>query len=128
MARFLPGVVAAVYFSATTLGMVGAEEAPKPVKSGEEARIAALGSMKPDCTVNPAPEVKISEPAAHGVVRITNAKLKTNRYPNCPGATIPVKVVFYTSAPGFTGEDRVGLEVSFKPGEPSIETIVVTVQ
>jgi hypothetical protein len=95
--------------------LLGSNEAvaqePVKVKSGEEARLAALGSIRPDCAPNPAPEVRLSKAASHGMIRIASGRITTDRFPNCPGATVPVKVVFYQSSSDFRGHDRVVLNV-----------------
>ena len=108
-------------------GAARADE-PRIVKSGEEAEIARLGSFSKDCTANPAPEVSVVEVAAHGIIRITAAKLKTNRFPACPGIEVPVKLVFYKSAPDYKGADKVILKVETKPGAETLRNIAITVE
>src|ERR1700682_3577646 len=84
-----------------------ADDAPKVVKSGEEGRIAVLGSLKEGCTPNPHPTVSVAQVASHGVLRIAGATMKTDRFPKCPGIEIPVTVVFYKSEANYIGQDSV---------------------
>ncbi|MCP4385230.1 MAG: hypothetical protein GY798_28115 [Hyphomicrobiales bacterium] len=100
----------------------------KTAESGEETRIAVLGSFETDCEINPAPRVSVIEPAVHGTIRIVGATLETNRFPDCPGIKVPVQVVFYTSKPGFTGDDKAILEVSDRPGTSTIRTVSISVR
>jgi hypothetical protein len=100
----------------------------KEAKSGEEIQVAALGSLnKQTCVGNARPSVKLSQPPAHGFVRMADATMKTNRFPNCPAAEIAVKVVFYKSQPDYTGTDLIVLDVSFPSGSPSQQTVAVEV-
>jgi len=97
-------------------------------KSGEEVRLAVLGSIKADCSVNPSPTVNVRQPASHGVLRVVDARLKTKRFPKCIDVEIPVKVIFYKSSPDFKGEDKAIVEVSFKAGDASVRTFTISVE
>lgn len=97
--------------TAATTRLKAEEPKVQSVAPGEEVRLAVLGSMKTNCTVNPPPEVRVSGDIAEGVVRIATAKLTTNRFPDCPDAEIPVKVVFYKASSTASGSDNVTLEI-----------------
>jgi len=116
-------VVAAV----ATLGSAAFAQQAYEVKAGEEVRLAVLGSMKANCEANPAPEVRVSGPVALGSIRIASAKLKTNRFPKCPDAELPVRVIFYKAAPDVSGTDLVTVEISESPGNARTQTFDIRV-
>lgn len=96
-------------------------------QSGQETRVGWIGSVGADCTANPAPAVKPSKVADHGQIKLTKGEVQTNQVPNCPGAKVPAIVVFYQSAPGFTGTDQFALTVEGGSGN-SERTYTVTVE
>lgn len=121
-------LAALVLLALTAAGQAVAQDQIR-AKAGEETRIAALGSLrsKADCSVNPAPAVSIVEPARHGTIRIVKGRLRTNRFPECPDAEIPVTVVFYKSQPEFKGSDQITLSIQF-PEQVSSKTVSVLVE
>ncbi len=91
-----------------------AQQKAVQAKSGEEVRIGVYGSLKSSetCLANPAPQVRVMKPAAHGTITLKRARLKTDRFKQCPDVQIPVVVAFYNSTPGYTGTDEVELSVA----------------
>jgi hypothetical protein len=122
--RFVSAAVGLALVSSS--GLAG--ETTKIAVTGQETRVAALGSMGSGCKPNPAPDVSVAQNASYGVIRIVSATMKTNRFRQCPEAEIPVKVVFYKSQPNYVGEDKVVLDVSFVDGTASSESINITVK
>jgi hypothetical protein len=100
----------------------------KQVSPGAEIQIGVHGSLQKDCTPNPTPDVRILKPSAHGVVRIAAATLRTNRFPSCPNASVPVMVVFYKANADAIGWDSVTLEVVPKTGEASRHTYDIQIE
>ena len=100
----------------------------KQVSAGAEIQIGVHGSLKKDCTPNPVPDIRVLRPAAHGVVRIASATLRTNRFPSCPNASVPVMVVFYKANADAIGWDTITLEVVPKSGEASRHTYDIQIE
>ena len=105
-----------------------AEAETKQVSPGAEVQIGVHGSLQKDCTPNPAPDIRILKPSSHGVVRIASATLRTNRFPSCPNASVPVMVVFYKANADAIGWDSVTLEVVPKSGEASRHTYDIQIE
>lgn len=124
--RAMTLLLSAILF--TSAGVHAFAQDTSKAKSGEETRLAVLGSLKADCSVNPAPTVKVLQAAAHGTVRIAKARLKTQRFPKCAKVEVPVQVISYRSNPGFKGQDDAVVEISFKPGEASSRTFSIIVE
>ena len=97
------------------------------VASGQTVRLAVFGSMKPDCTAGPAPEVKVVSPPKTGIVRVSAGKMKTNLKGRCPELQIPVHGVFYQAKPNFVGQDEISFEVTNDAGKKVSQTIKITV-
>jgi hypothetical protein len=99
--------------AAGSLAAVHAASAQEKVtaKSGEEVRAGWIGIVKKDCSTEPPPRVRPSDMAGHGQIRLSKAKVKTNSIEACPGVEVPAVIVFYTSQPGFRGEDQFTLQV-----------------
>ena len=111
-------LAAVLLFAAGGSTGLSAEEAKvRSVAPGAEVRLAVLGSMKSNCTPNPPPDVRVSGEIAEGLVRIAAAKMTTSRFPNCPDAELPVKVVFYKASSTASGSDTVKLEIEEYSGK-----------
>lgn len=102
--------VYAALLSCTIIFPASAQETATAM-SGVETRVGWIGSVGENCQPNPAPEVGAAEVAGNGQIKLTTGEVQTNSVPACPGITIPAIVVFYTSAPGFEGEDSFVLTV-----------------
>jgi hypothetical protein len=118
--------VACLAVAAALSSLANAET--KQVSPGVEIQIGVHGSLRKDCTPNPAPDIRILKPSSHGVVRLASATLRTNRFPSCPNASVPVMVVFYKANADAIGWDSVTLEVVPNSGEASRHTYDIQIE
>ena len=61
------------------------------------------------------------------MIKLRNARVRTNSAPHCPNAELPAVVVHYESRPGFVGTDSFILEVKGEVGAPSRHKFSITV-
>lgn len=113
----------ALAFALITLSTPTLAQEVATAKSGVETRVGWIGSLKSDCTANPAPEVRPAKTADHGVIKLTQGTVTTNQVPSCPNAKVPAIVVFYTSAAGYKGADAFSLSAG--SGGPRTYSITV---
>jgi hypothetical protein len=93
--------------------------------AGKPTRLGVFVALKHDCTIAPAPEVRVLTSPKHGALIIRSGKMKTNRVKRCPGLEAPARVVEYQSRPQFQGTDQVRYEVRNVAGK--VETHSVTI-
>lgn len=96
-------------------------------QSGQETRVGWIGSLKADCSPNPAPKLRPAKLADHGQIKLVPAEVTTNKVANCPNAKVPAVVVFYTSSAVYKGTDTFTL-ASDGTAEPSEHTYTISVQ
>jgi hypothetical protein len=87
--------------------------------AGQDIRAGWFGILNPDCSSGPLPQTHLVNPAANGTVKLSKAKVRTNKVPRCPNAELPALVVFYRAKPGYCGTDNFTLEVTGESGVPS---------
>jgi membrane protease YdiL (CAAX protease family) len=93
----------------------------REIFSGSQSSIAAMNYVNTDCSSGPTPEVRIVTPPSNGSVRLSTATIplardQTNPLARCNGKPVNSVVVFYQSNAGFTGSDRIVLDVDFRHG------------
>jgi hypothetical protein len=93
----------------------------KKVFSGNEIRIAALHNVNADCSAGPIPDVRVATKPVNGELRLEAIHTVVDRTPedrraHCNGKTVDARGLFYKSADGFIGDDKVLIEVDFKTG------------
>ena len=100
-------ITAATSLLASALPLAAQSVDPETARAipGQEVRLGYFATFKGDCTSGPAPEIKITRPQAHGIIRIQNATMGTTKIPNCPEVKGPAHVVFYQPSPGFSGSE-----------------------
>ena len=84
-------------------------------------------NVQPDCTSGPLPTIRLSDPPANGRVVVKRAKIGLTNYKQCLALQVPGLVAFYRSRAGFSGPDKLSLEVKFSDGRTEIQRITVTV-
>lgn len=94
---------------------------------GKSIRIGVYVNVKPDCTSGPLPMIRLAGPPEHGKVAVKRVKVQATNYRQCLALDVPGYIAFYQSQPGFSGSDRVTLEIKHPDGRIEIQKITVTV-
>jgi hypothetical protein len=97
-------------------------------QSGRDIRIAVYASILPDCTAGQLPAVRLKQPPANGTVTVKQGRMRTTNFKQCLAVEVPAFVAFYRSAPGFSGQDSVLIEVVSASGKTQIQRFTVTVE
>jgi len=89
--------------------------------SGNEVRLAAMNTVQSDCSPGPIPDVRVITPPTGGKHRLEEITIPIDRKPDnsrahCNGKPVQAFGVFYKSNDGFTGRDKIVLDVDFKSG------------
>jgi hypothetical protein len=84
--------------------------------SGKAVRVRVVTSLKKDCTVGPAAEVKVLTTPKNGDIVVRNDKMKTPANFRCPNVETPVQIVWYKSKPNFVGSDDLALQIKTPDG------------
>jgi hypothetical protein len=103
----------------------------RKVFSGNEIRIAALHNVNADCSAGPIPDVRVATKPANGEIRLEEVHAVVDRTPedrraHCNGKPVDARGLFYKSADGFVGQDKVLIEVDFKTG--SVRRFLYTIE
>lgn len=93
---------------------------------GQEVRIGVFATIKPDCTPDQLPAVKLGEPPKHGQVTVKQGKVRLTNHKQCLAAEVPAFVAFYKAKPDFPGRDVLTLEVRDKNGRLQVQRITIT--
>ena len=96
-------------------------------QAGRDIRIAVFASILPDCTAGQLPTVRLKQPPANGTVTVKQGRMRTTNFKQCLAVEVPAFVAFYRSAPGFSGQDSVLIEV-VSAGKTQIQRYTVTVE
>lgn len=121
-------ITAAASLLASALPLAAQSVDPETVRAtpGQEVRLGYFATFKGDCTSGPAPDIKITIPQSHGIIRMQNAMMGTKKIPNCTEVRGPAHVVFYKPSPGFSGSDSVSFDV-INPATGRPQSHVVTI-
>lgn len=102
----------------------------KVAVSGERTREGVAWHIKPDCSMQNMPTVRVVEPPKHGKLEIvkegifpTTAK---GLYNKCRSVKVQGSVGYYTSDKGYIGMDRLTVRVSY--GNGRIEDTVLNIK
>ena len=129
--RFLPAAILLAFVStgsAQEAAQEGTVERQAKGQAGRDIRIAIFGSLKPDCTPGQLPTVKLKQPPANGTVTVRQTRIRATNIKQCLAVEVPAFVAFYRSAPGFTGQDSVTIEVVSPGGKTQLHRYTVTVE
>jgi hypothetical protein len=101
--------------------------------SGEKQKINDFISINPDCTATGIPKISIVTPPAHGTTIVEQGEAypnfpKDNVRSACNTRKVPAVLLYYQSAPGYTGNDIPVIEVVFPGGGLRHETYTITVR
>ena len=96
-------------------------------QAGRDIRIAVFASILPDCSAGQLPTVRLKQPPANGTVTVKQGRMRTTNFKQCLAVEVPAFVAFYRSAPGFSGQDSVLIEV-VSAGKTQIQRYTVTVE
>jgi hypothetical protein len=97
-------------------------------QAGRDIRIAVFASILPDCTSGQLPTVRLKQPPANGTVTVKQGRMRTTNFKQCLAVEVPAFVAYYRSAPGFSGQDSVLIEVVSASGKTQIQRYTVTVE
>lgn len=95
--------------------------------SGKAARVGVHVSVRPDCSADKLPEIKVLTPPKNGSLNVRTGKVKTNRIPKCPNLETPAQALFYVPGAKYTGSDEVSYEVRTPDGKVTSHTVRITV-
>ena len=95
--------------------------------SGKVARIGAHISVKPDCSADTLPEIKVLTPPKNGSLNVRTGKVKTTRITKCPNLETPAQGLFYMPGAKYTGADEVIYQVKTPDGKVTSHTVRITV-
>jgi len=95
-------------------------------RPGQEVRIGVFTTIKPDCTADQLPAVKLGEQPKHGQVSVRQGKVRLTNHRQCLAAEVPAFVAFYRARPDFPGKDVLTLEVRDKNGRLQVQRITIT--
>lgn len=103
----------------------------RKIFGGRESRLADFSWLDANC-VAPVPDVRLVKAAAHGSIRLERANIvvtahKTAIQKRCHGKPVTAIRLFYKAEAGFTGKDRIALDVDTKFGFVKRYTFFITV-
>lgn len=98
--------------------------------SGQKTRIGINFKTNGNCGVDQQPDVTVIKPPQHGKIDTqTEAGYThfTNANARCNTQKMPGMATYYTSAPGYSGKDKVVTRVSFRDGRVDEDTVDINV-
>ena len=127
MRRRLCVAIAVLALGASALAQERTVERRANGQAGKSIRIGVYVNVKPDCTSGPLPTIRLAGTPEHGKVAVKRVKVQATNYRQCLALDVPGYIAFYQSQPGFSGSDRVTLEIKHPDGRIEIQKITVTV-
>jgi hypothetical protein len=97
------------------------------VVSGRTLHLNNHASVSRDCSPAPLPTIRVIDRPKSGTFTVRRGTLSGAQVANCQNLNILAQGVFYTSRPGFVGEDHVTYEVTTFEGEVEKFDIAITV-
>jgi hypothetical protein len=93
----------------------------RDVFSGTEFRVAAMHTVNADCSSGPVPDVRVVTQPTHGDVRLEQVRTVIDfraeeRRVQCNGKEADARALFYKSRDGFTGQEKITVDVDYKTG------------
>ena len=98
------------------------------VESGKTARVGAYANVKKDCTSGPLPVIRLTGPPQEGRFVVKRARIRISKADTCLSAEVPGLVALYRSRPGFSGADKITIEIKIPDGETRSQTITINVK
>ena len=95
--------------------------------SGQVKRLAVVTALKKDCSAGAIGGVRVVTPPKNGNLQLKRGKLKTPASFRCPGVDTTGEAVFYTSKPGFSGQDEIVYDTKSADGTVERFSVKVTV-
>ena len=105
----------------------------KGASSGEKQKMGYFIGLNPDCTATGVPKVTFVTPPSHGTMTAEQGEDYPG-YPTdnprsaCNRRKVPAVLLYYQSAPGYTGNDAAVVEVVFPAGSLQHQTYEITVR
>lgn len=95
--------------------------AQKSVASGKPLILYRATSINPDCSADGTVTIRVAEPPEHGRVSIRSKRIfpnfpESNPRHRCNSRGVTGAEATYTSRRGYTGSDRVALEIIYPSG------------
>jgi hypothetical protein len=105
----------------------------KGAPSGEKQKMNQFVGLNPDCTATGVPRVTFVTQPAHGTMSVEQGEdypnyPKDNARSACNTRKVPAVLLYYQSAPGYTGHDVAVVEVVFPAGNLRHQTYTITVR
>lgn len=94
--------------------------------SGERTKVRESWRLKLNCSPDVPPNVRVMTPPQHGKIEIVPGDIYTHikgEGAKCNGTTVRGLVSYYTSAPGYVGEDKAIIRESY--GDGHIENLTL---
>ena len=120
-------LIAIVGLGASALAQDRTVERRAKGPSGANIRIGMYINVKPDCTSGPLPTIRLVGVPENGKVNVRRVNVQATNYRQCLALSVPGYIAFYRSRPGFSGTDRVTLEIKLPDGRTEVQKITVTV-
>jgi hypothetical protein len=95
--------------------------------SGQAIRLSAHLNINRDCSPTAPPQVRVLTPPKNGALSIRTGTAKSERIRNCERVEAPVRLVFYRSNAGYSGEDQVSYEITKANGATETHSITINV-
>jgi len=116
---------------APSFGLDRREQRNVYVSAGRETRIASYGTPDEKCRAGARPEIEVAERPSYGKLINKPARIVAERsgiarqdHP-CIGKFVDAIAVYYRSAAGFRGSDRLRLRITFPALPPAAEAAVL---
>jgi hypothetical protein len=105
----------------------------KGASSGEKQKMNDFIGLNPDCTATGVAKVTVVTPPEHGAMTVERGEAypsfpRDNPRSACNTRKAPAVLLYYQSAPGYTGNDTAVVEVVFPAGNLRHQTYMITVR
>lgn len=104
----------------TDSGGLRTREENKLAVNGERTKFGAFWNLHPDCSAATLPNVRIIERPAHGTAEVVTEGVfpsgAKGKYAKCNGKAVKGQEIYYTSTPGYVGDDSIKLRSSYGLG------------
>ena len=127
--RLLPAFLLALCLCLCGSAWAQTDTTQRSVKgaAGQDIRVGVYATIRSDCKSGPPPTIRLTKQPSHGQVTVKQGKLRTTNLKQCLVAEVPAFVVIYKSAPGFSGDDALTLEVINANGKTQVQNITINV-
>ena len=124
------GIWVALLVSLIIASAAEAQSDSRTMASGQVLRLGHFSNVNPDCTSKGTTTVRISNPPAHGVVRMRTELAFSNfaTQKQCEARKVHGVTVEYLAEHGYLGSDTIGLDVISPSGREQMRTYFITVK